>query len=301
MRTLIKLMSLLLLLSHSELAVGQDITSTYVDITQRFKVKKKYTYELQVQEFNSAAVSLKNIKATTAITFRILKEENGLKEGSWQYGKTEVTGADARIQEELNFNEGFEMRFLIDPNGRIKEIINLKACQEHIRNKKKALLVNFPRYDALGVLEALENTLSPTQTLIKTHFPEINYAFFVFGKALKSDSLYTTNTTLPNPLGGQDLQAVMTVKSQQITNKAVVVKVDEEIPQENLDQMIRGVMKDVDPKGTIKVKDFPKLKMANNCIYTYDRKKKMYKKIIATKVLDDSQIKSRKVFTCLLQ
>jgi hypothetical protein len=219
---------------------GQNVKIKNVKIEPNFELGKKYKIEVFESKFQSN--SKKDITLTN-IEFVIQKDNNGLKECSWKYGEVNKIGVnlDENQKKIMNILYGIELRFALDKNGVIHEILNYEECKDNILKAYKTI----PEIEKTGILESIKSSFESPERLTTILYPSLALYFKINGSILYTDSVNITNSFITSPFGGHDFPSFNTSKIDSINDNRVFISRTQSIKKEGLREFMIETFKDL--------------------------------------------------------
>jgi hypothetical protein len=282
-----------------------------IEIIQNFEVGKTYNYEVQRGKIDSNHPGTENVKGITDVEFKILKTVDGFKECSWKYGLTKIIGIDENQHDEeaeklMNIAKGVEIKFIIDSNGVIQQITNYEECKTSIENTFESLYdysskkMTDEQYEQMKT--SLKSTYDTPNMLVSSYFPELAIFFTMFGETIKSDSIYTSKSELPNPFGGRSFPTNLITKVDTIVENVATVSINEIIPSEDLVSIMKETFMELSKLSNkpFNEKDIPELNMTTHKIFDFDYKKNSLIKVSAERLMEGAGIKQLQTLTVIL-
>lgn len=291
---------------------GQTQKIDKVEIVQNFKVGKSYKYEVQRGKVDSMKPETENVKSSTDVEFKVLNKKDSFKECSWKYGSTKIIGIssdqiDEQNRKMLNIHQGIEVKFLIDKSGTIQEIINYEECKTYIENRFKLIFDNAANKTTPEQLEkiisALKYSYETPEILVSTYCPELIAFFTMFGETVKSDSIYISQSDLPNPFGGRSFPTNVTTKIDSVADNIAIISVRQIIPSEDLNSIMKETFIELSKQSDkpFSENDIPKMNMKTCSTFNFDYKKNVLKEVYAEKLIEADGVKQTQTLKVILK
>ncbi len=298
----------------TSLCHADDFTRPVSDILirQDFKIGKKYQYEIERAKIDSRQPGLEKVKSSTNIELFVYANHGNYKECSWKYGSTKITGVDPRQIDEqtkisLNLYEGIEIKFRINEFGTFQEILNFEDCKKQIETAFKKVYDNATQKPTLEERDKIESTLKKSyetpDLLIGTFCPEITILFSLFGEQFNTDSLYNSQSDVPNPFGGRSFPANVLTSIDETNSDIATIVVRQIIPSTELNAIMKETFMELSKKSNKKFdeKEIPTLNISSTLSYDFNFQKSVLNKVSSEKIIEAGGIKQTQILNVILK
>lgn len=297
-------------LATSYSGYGQTKKRNTVEIVQNFQTGKKYRYEVLRGNTDSRKPGNENIKSCTDVEFCIINKKKDIKECSWKYGQTKITGVnmdqlDEQARKQLNLYEGIEVKFLVDQNGTILEITNFEECKASVEKAFELLYSNTNRtpeqYEKIK--GALKSTFKTPEILVSTYCPELSVYFNMFGKTISSDSVVISHSELANPFGGRGFPTDVSTKIDEIRDNVAIISTRQTIPQQELKSIMKETFTELNKlsERPVKEEEIPEINITIFSTSYFDIQKKELKEVSLEKFTDVDDVKQTQTLKIILK
>lgn len=287
----------LILFASCSIINGQEVEIKSVNIKPNFLVGEKYKIEVFESKSQERYSVLNDDVTSTIVHFEIIKDINDLKECSWKYGKVSKIGVDLDENQNklLNILNGIELKFLVDKNGIIQEILNFEDCKESILKAYRSI----PEIENSGVLKNIRSSFESPERFVTFLFPSLTLYFKINGHQFYADSINTSNSFIASPFGGSDIPAVNITKIDSINSNEVVISRTQTIKKEGLRDLIIETFKDLSQRNNIPFDESQvpkKIDISISEVYIYNHLSDILLKVSMKKVIEVDNMKIEQIF-----
>ncbi len=146
---------------------------------------------------------------TYDVAIKVIGEDQDGYTIEWVYGNISYSGENPFVKKLYKTSEGLKIVYRTDHDGMFKELLNWKEVQEHLYGALDILEKEFPDSQAISAVIGQFKAMYSSRESIENTLRDIQIYHSPYGGEYTLGEWTSTETTLPNHLGGYPFPAVM--------------------------------------------------------------------------------------------
>lgn len=152
---------------------------------------------------------LTNEDITYDVDIKVIGESEDGYTIEWVYNNITYSGSNPFVKKLYKTSEGLKIVYTTGKDGMFKELVNWKEVQEHLYGALDLLESEFPENQAIKGLISQFKALYSSRDSIESTLRDIQIYHSPYGGEYTLGEWTSTETTLPNHLGGYPFPAVI--------------------------------------------------------------------------------------------
>lgn len=274
-------------------------------VQQEFYDGESLSYEIIKGKINSNKPGSEYNRSTTQVNIYFNTIDSNKTECIWKYGETlskYLYKGHVDYQElgESDLFKDTEIKYIINSNGEIQNFLNFQECVSEFESTCKEYYQSLPVADSIDKevnIEKAMNFLKPTfsnpEIFFGCYFPEVFIFSSLAGTNLNIDSVYISETLLPNPFGGNFIPATDSIYVNEISGGIAEIIYIQSFNSDSLISYITAFVTESLNKneGDIKGEKPGRIYAKNIMRYKYDYENRIMREVYAEKIIQTDQTK----------
>lgn len=146
---------------------------------------------------------------TYDVAIKVIGEDKDGYTIEWVYSNIAYSGENPFVNKLYKTSEGLKVVYRTDPDGMFMELVNWKEVQEHLYGALDLLEKEFPESQAISAVIGQFKAMYSSRESIENTLRDIQIYHSPYGGEYTLGEWTSTETTLPNHLGGYPFPAVI--------------------------------------------------------------------------------------------
>jgi len=262
----------------------QEVNIKEIQIVQEFSEGESFTYELSKQNIDSRKPGIERYFTTTPVTISFFLNKKDSVEVVWLYGESGIK--DIFMNEiydpmytDKNMYADLQIKYIANKKGEFLEFLNFQESSEKIKEKIYSVLESKMSEDTIGsgekrlkLLNFFEPTFEDQNTFYSVYLTEFFPFVSLFGYNLHTDSVYVTESQLPNPFTNDLIPVTDSIYIKSINGETAEIVYSQTYDSDSIIYFIKNMANEVFQAEEEKIKgEFPtKIYVCNQAVYQYD-------------------------------